>query len=257
MKKDYNQFTKSDIPLDASLSPSSRRTTSAKTTTKPKINAIGAKAKQQASTQKKSVDKKPKEANKADDLKTKRAKDLADLSKLNEENIRSHSFRSKRNQVIIVLLALMLAIAIAFIVIYFTATKADNNAFLYVHGTDVDAVYVVDGDELSEFRVPANISGECILNINVAIKINSPGNYYVRFVINCYNNGELLNNVAVYEPNITSTGFTFKDGAYHSRSTVTGGQTIALCQGVALNAYDVDVDDDNFKLEIHTYLVRA
>ena len=252
MKKDYNQFTTSDIPLDASFTPSSTKQTVKKPAATSKINAIGAKAKQTATAKKSTTTKKS-----ATETTTKRVKDVEDLSKLNEDSIRSHSFRHKRNQVLIVILAVLLALSIAFIIVLATVTKVEHNSFVYIHG-DVDATCVVNGDEMSEFKAPANIRGDCILNVNIGVKINSTGNYYVKFIINCYGGDVLLNQVVVYEPNTSTNGFTFKaDGYYHSKDIISGGQTISLCQGIALNEYDNPVNDDNFKMEVHVYFERA
>ena len=41
MKKDYNRITTSDMPLDSSFTPQVEVVKEKKTTTKPKINAIG------------------------------------------------------------------------------------------------------------------------------------------------------------------------------------------------------------------------
>jgi len=251
MKKDYNQFTTSDIPLDASFTPSSTKQTVKKPATTSKINAIGAKAKQ-TTAKKSTTTKKP-----ATESTTKRVKDVEDLSKLNEESISSHSFRHKRNQVLIAILAVLLALSIAFIIVFATVTKVEHNSFIYIHG-DVDATCLINGDELTEFKAPANIRGDCILNLNVDVNIKSTGNYHVKFIINCYAGDVPLNQVVVYEPNTTTNGFTFKaDGYYHSRDVITGGQIVSLCQGIALNEHDTAVTDDNFKLEIHIYIERA
>ena len=62
----------------------------------------------------------------------------------------------------------------------------------------------------------------------------------------------------MYEPNTTEDGFTYKfDGYYHGKKPFKGNSTIKLCQGVALNEFDIDMDVDKFKMEIHTYIERA
>ena len=188
---------------------------------------------------------------------TKNNINLQELERLNEENIKSYSFREKRNQVIIIALSVLLILTIATIVVYLNLTKVEANCFLYTYG-DVDAVYVVDGNETSSFRAPANIRGDCIFNIKVDIKINSFDDYNIKFAVYCYQNDTLLTNVVVYEPNIENVGFTYKsDGYYHSKSVISGGQTVRLCQGIALNEQEIDVNDGNFKFEIHTYFEKV
>lgn len=250
MKKMYNKYSTSDIPLDASLEvpsgPTSKMTNTAKKAT---IKAIGTKAKTSVS--------KAKAPDKKGSVRKKLAKDsidLSDLEKLNEENIKSHTFRNKRNQVIIVILSILLAIAITFIVIFMVMSKVENNCFLYTHG-NVQASYIVEGTELTEFRSPANIQGDCVFEVDVDLKIETAGEYEVKFSVVCYYKDQILKNVVVYEPNTTTSGFTYKnDGYYHSKSTIQGGTTIRLCQGIALNEFDVDLDADDFKLEFHTHI---
>ena len=257
MKKVYNKYSTSDVPLEASLDLSSGPTpkvSSSTTKKKATIQAVGSKAKTTKST-------KTAQASKTKGAVRKKVSkdniDIQELEKLNEESIQSHSFRSKRNQVIIIILSLLLAVAIAFIVIYAVVNRRESNCFVNTHGS-VNAVHIIDGEELTEFTAPANIRGECILEFDVDLKINESGNFKVKFTIKCYQNDRLLNNVVVYEPNTKETGFTYKnDGFYHSRSTIAGNSTIRLCQGVALNEFDTDLNDKNFKLEIHTYLERV
>lgn len=256
MKKVYNKYSTSDIPLDASLDLSSGPTPKTNTAPKKKatIQAIGTKAKTVKNT-------KAAQASSASkgNVRKKIAKDsidLKELEKLNEESIKSHSFRSKRNQVIIVVLSLLLVLAIAFIIIFAIVTKVENNCFLTTEGAQ--ASYVVNGEELSEFRAPGNIRGDCILEVFIDLKIQESGNFNVKYTVKCYYNDTLLNNVVVYEPNTSENGFTYKsDGYYHSKSPIGGNSTVRLCQGVALNEFDIDLNDKNFRLEVHTYLEKV
>jgi len=261
MKKVYNKFTTSDIPLDASLNSSNVSTSKSKTaSTKSSIKAIGSGTKKKTTTSlsKTSKQTKPEEKQKTVRSKlTKEGADLKDLEKLNEENIKSHSFRSKRNQVIVVLLSIFLVIAIAIIVIYAVLTKIENNCYLYVNG-DARASYMVNGEEISQFRSPANIKGGCLFTVNIDLKIQDSGDFNVKFLIKCYNNDKLLTNVAIYEPNTEEEGFTYKsDGYYHSKSVIKGNTTVRLCQGIALNELDIDLTADNFRMEVYTVISRA
>ena len=258
MKKVYNKYSTSDIPLDASLSGDpSTSISKAKPITetkKPTIKAIGTKAKTSA---KKATTKNGGKGQVRKKL-AKDSIDLKELEKLNEDNIQSHSFRSKRNQVIIVILSLLLAVAVTFIAIYIVVTRVENNCFLYTHGS-VNASYLVDNSEISEFRSPANIQGECIFEIDVDLKIKESGEFKVKFTVLCYYNDTLLQNVEVYEPDTSKNGlFTRKsDGYYHSKSTISGNSTINLCRGIAMNEFDFNIKDDNFRLEFHTYLEKV
>ena len=272
MKKVYNKFTTSDIPLDASLDAPQGPTSKIKSTTsKPTIKAIGSKAKSSSTT--KATTKKPttKSTNKTTanqpgtEIKkgsvrkklVKDSVDLENLEKINEENIKSHSFRAKRNQGIVILLSILLAIAIAIIVVYAVLSKVESNCFLYTNG-DAEATYIVNGEELSEFRSPANIRGDCVFTVNIDLKIHTPGDFNVKFLIKCYNGDKLLTNVVIYEPNTADEGFTYKsDGYYHSKSVIKGNTTTRLCKGVALNELGINLSDDEFKMEVYTIIKKV
>ena len=124
---------------------------------------------------------------------------------------------------------------------------------------NVDASYTVNGDEISEFRSPANLIGDCIFEFDVNLNIKSSGLYKVKFTISCYYEDKLLPSVVVYEPNIGDDGlFEYKsDGYYHSKSNINGGSTIHLCRGVALNEFDINMDVDKFRLEVQTIVEKA
>lgn len=248
MKKQYNQATKSDMPLDSSLNLSSGQPKS-RATTKPKINAIGAKANGKTGSKSKTSSTNLRSKLKQNNIKNE------NLEKLNEDRIHSHSFRGKRNQVLIVLLSILLAIAVAFIVIYWRVTLVEKNCFVYIHG-DVDAVAIIDGNELSEFASPNNISGTCIFSFNASVDVHSSGNYKIKYKITCYNNDVELYNVVIYEPNLSL--FTYaNNGYYESKTLISGSQQIKLCEGVAFNELNVDVDYDSFKLVLEIYFERA
>ena len=151
MKKIYNKLTTTDVPLDASFDVSSRVSNKMKgaTTSKPTIKAIGSKAKSSSSaknsnktsTSKSSSTTSSKQLSSTNSKNgeirkklTKDSLDIQELEKLNEDSIKSYSFRSKRNQAIIILLSVLLALAITFIVIFAVANKTENNCFLKVEG---------------------------------------------------------------------------------------------------------------------------
>ena len=266
MKKMYNQFTKSDMPLDNSLNlPTGGPTVATKTTTrKPRINAIGSKAvdsvKQGKTTQSKTTQSKTtqsktgktdlrKKLTKKDDVTTE------SLEKLNEQNLQTHSFRGRRNQVLIVILSIMIAICVAVIVVYSVVTKVEKNCFVYTYG-DADCSVAVNGENLTEFAAPANITGNCIFSFTVDLSINSPGSYNIKLVIEPYYNGVLLENFVIYEPNLSILTYN-NEGYYNTKSPVEGNQTIRLCQGVALNELDKRVDASGYTMKINIYVERA
>ena len=111
MKKDYNRDVMSDMPVDSSFTPPVKTTkpTTVKTS-KPKINTIGTQKRTgKAVTSKTSTGKskastgksKVQASGSSKELRTKltnSGKDLTDLEKLNEENIKTFRFKSKRNK---------------------------------------------------------------------------------------------------------------------------------------------------------------
>lgn len=251
MKKDYNQFTKSDMPLDSSLNETSPA--KAKTTAKPKINVIGPKKTTKSATAKTA------EGNPKKGIKAKLASDsvsLKDLEKLNEDNIKQHSFRIRRNAVIIAVLAILLVVAITVIIVYTTLSKLESNCFLHIQG-DATCSYVIDGKELEDFRTPSNLQGNRILEFDAKVKIESSGEYYVKFKIECYQGDELLKNTLIYEPNLDLFESN-SDGYYYSHGAVSGNQTISLCRGAILDlVYEKTLNVNNFRLEMTTIFEKV
>lgn len=267
MKKVYNQATKSDMPLDSSVISS---TPTAPKTTKSKINVIGKKTgtsksatSSKSATTKNSTASKSSSTSKTQTSSTKKSSvlksnsiELQDLEKLNDDNLKKLTFRTKRNRVVIITLALLLVIAIASIIIYSTISKLENNCFLEVRG-DASATYVIDGKELEKFRTPSNLQGNRILEFDTDIKIESSGSYYVHFQILCYQNEVLLNNTLVYNPNLELFELGL-DGCYYSREMISGNQTVDLCQGVVLDMqYEHSLTVDNFTMKIITVFERV
>lgn len=250
MKKDYNRMTTSDMPMEQSFTPPVEEVKQKKET-KPKINAIGknttAKVKQNVKAKSSTQEKK---------LRTKLINsdvEISDLEKLNEENIKSYRFKSKRNKVVIVLLSVLLAIAIASIATYLAITRLETNCNMILHGS-VDAQFIVDGQEMSSFRAPSNLQGNRVLALDIQIRIEEAGNFSIRFAPKCYQKGVLMQNTLIYDFN-TDLFYEGGDGYYYSKMQIVGNQTIQLCKGIILDyEYEDSLNVDNFRFEFHTYI---
>lgn len=248
MKKDYNRNTMSDIPLDASITPTTVVTSKEKTI-KPKINAIGKKAQSDV----KSKSSKSSNLNKNKEKESKSISELSDdLEKLNEENVKAYQSRSKRSKVAIVLLVISLMIAITILSVYLAITKLQINCSMHVHGAD--AVFIVDGNELSEFRAPSDLRGNTTLKLDIKLKIEESGHFDIKFKPNCYQKDVLMKNTLIYEANLHMFREA-EDGYYYSKQPISGNQTIRLCGGIILDyEYRNTLNVDNFKMEFHVYL---
>lgn len=177
---------------------------------------------------------------------------LEELEDLNEQNLKYYRSRTRRNRVIILALVVLLLASILGIVLYATMVYLQNNCFLYTHG-NCNATYVVDGVEMSRFRTPNNLQGNRVLRAQFSIKIESRGDFNVRFRIDVFQYDELLENIIVYYPN-RDLFYNGDDGYYYSSQPIKGGRTINLCRGVVLdNTYEETLNVDNFRLEFHTY----
>ena len=256
MKKDYNRDVVSDMPIEASFT-SSVETKTEKKTTKPKINAIGGQKKSTNATKLKNA--KNGESSSAKKLRTKLTNSdtqITDLEKLNEENIKSYRFKNKRNKVVIAILSVLLAISIISIITFTIITKLKENCNFFVRG-DADASFIINGEEIDEFRSPSNLQGNRIFKFDVEVKIESGGYYYVKFIPKCYQKGVLMRNVLVYEQNV-DLFYEGGDGFYYSREPIEGDQTIALCGGIILDYdYEDSLTVDNFKLDFYVYFEKV
>lgn len=283
MKKDYNREVMSDMQIDGSFVPPVRSSTT-KTTTKPKISAIGsqkrtistgsktgaksgtttksnktASSKSQSSKETKAGVKGEVDGAEDKKIRTKllnAQSEIDDLEKLNEENIKSYRFKSKRNKVLIVILSVLLALSIAIIVTYAVITRLKTNCNMYIHG-EVDAVFIINGEEIDEFRTPANLQGNSILELNIEVKILTNAAYKISFKPECYQKGVLMQNTLIYEHN-TSLFYEGADGYYYSKHPIQGGQTIRLCGGVILDRdYEETLNVDVFKMDFRVYFEKA
>ena len=259
MKKEYNRNTLTDMPLDASFNATTSSTERKITkTSKPKINAIGKKATNELQRKTAKPSKpatKTKTVNEDKNVKTKLTKNiefLDDLEKLNEENLKTFQTKTKRNRFVIVLLSIALAAAIAVISVYLVITNLKTNCVMNVYGAR--ATYIVDGEEMSRFRAPSNVQGNRILKLDIKLKIEESGSFYIRFQPKCYQNGKLMENTLIYEANL-DLFYEEADGSYYSKKPIKGKQTIQLCEGIILDYYYKDtLNINNFKMEFETYL---
>lgn len=267
MKKSYNQMTTNDMPVDSSFTPKVERTVE-KTPAKPKITARGtqkgasqpANNKTNSSKGKATTAKTQSSKAKSDAAKSKVSEGLSDLEQLNDENIKSYRFKSRRNRVVIITLVVLLVITIAAIAVFMVVSRLETNCSFHAHGAD--ASFVIDGEEMSRFRAPGNLQGNARLEIDVDLKIEEAGMYEIKFVALCYQKGELMENTLIYEK-----GDLFYEGAlhnhendpyYYSKQPIAGNQTIRLCGGVIFDyRYRDSLNINNFRMEFHVYLEKV
>lgn len=254
MKKDYNRVVVSDMPIDTSFTPPVEAKTQKEIKTKPKINVIGKQNKKE--TNNKSTKKDASSSTKK--LRTQLTNadaELDDLERLNEENIKVYRFKNKRNKVVIAILSVLLVITIATITTLIVITKLKANCNFYVKG-DADASFIINGEEMREFRSPSNLQGNRIFEIDIDVKIKSGGYYYVKFIPKCYQKGVEMKNTLIYEANI-ELFYEGGDGYYYSSAPIQGGQTISLCDGIILDYdYEDSLNVDNFKLDFYVYFEK-
>jgi len=182
---------------------------------------------------------------------------MVDLEKLNEENIKSRGFRGRRNQFIIIILSILLAISIAVIAVIISVNKIENNCFLNVSG-DASATYIVDGKEINAFRAPASIKGFRVLRLDVDLKIESEGSYNVEFEVEVYQGALLMGGIQLTGLNTNVFALAPDGVTYRSMMPISGNQVIQLFTGIAIDSeYENTLNDSNFKLEVNSRITRA
>ena len=248
MKKVYSEADKTDMSME-NVKKTTTKTTTAKSgeTQKAKISVISSN---------KSNKSKKSSASKSN-LRSRLKSDSVDLEKLNEQNLKARGFRGRRNQFIIVILSILLAISIAVIAVYISVSKIENNCFLRAGG-DAAATYFVAGKEMDEFRAPAAIQGYRVLKLDIDLKIESAGSYIVEFTVEVYQGSLMLGGVQLTGVNTNIFALAPDGVTYRAMSPVSGGQVIRLFNGIAINSqYEKSLNDSNFKLEVYSNITRA
>ncbi len=190
--------------------------------------------------------------------------DSMDLEDVNEQNIKNYRVRNTRNKAIIVILTILLIIVVAVISILVSTIYYENNSFLYVHGS-VDAVYIVEGEEMERFRTPTSIKGNRCLDIDIYVQVRQSGLYNVNFSIEVYAGEERLQNVIArnYDRRFIESSVTDGDNTYmiyRSENPINFSydNSFRICDGILLDAQYEDVlNFENFHMEIHTYFERV
>ena len=264
MKSDYNKYEKNDLPFDTytdfpiqSFNYNENQKGDEKNLKKKE---------KKLKREKKLHQEEQKQANKIDKISEQEPKfkerlrsssyDLDDLEELNEQNLRYYRSRTRRNRMIIITLVVLLLAVIIGITLYLNMIYLQNNCFLYTHG-DCNASYIVDDNEMKRFRTPNNLQGNRVLRADFDIKLESKGEFMVKFRIDVFQSDELMDNIIIYYPN-RDLFYNWHDGYYYSKEPISGGKVIDLCQGVVLDiAYENTLNVDNFRLEFHTYFERV
>ena len=167
----------------------------------------------------------------------------------------SHCTKTK---ISIAILTAILIISIAVIVIYMVVSQLEMNCKMYIHG-NAEAVYHVNGEELKEFRTPANLQGNRVLKLDIDVKINGldTAYYNVKFNVKTYQRNRQMDNTLIYKPNFELFEEN-QDGSYSSVVPIRGNQIINICEGVVLDRdYENTLNVDNFKMEFNVYFEKV
>ena len=249
MKKIYNQFTKSDIPLDGSLNSTtvSPIKNVKNSSSKPKIKAIG---KVNLNRRSQNVENKKEDEIKISNLST------TDLDKINEENLKSYSFRAKRNRIIIIILIILLLISVVTFSVYFSLLDLSSNCYVYVTGNSNVTCYI-DGMKITKFRSPAGLKGNRILEFDTNIKFNEVGNYNVSYYVVCHQGLDEISNILILEEN-EHFALNTSSGNYEGQITIErSGQIVDILEGVVIDReYEKTLNVNNFKLELFINIIK-
>lgn len=262
MKKDFNRATKSDMPLEVDAVITRSSSTPRKTTsTKPKITKIGNGTAKKVTSSKTRKTTTSSTSKKTTTLNQKLGKDKVsnkDLEKLNEESIQKHSFRTRRNIVIIILLIMLIFVAVLSILLYAMTLTSDANCFLYLKTTgSVDASFVVENQYIEEFRTPNEFGGGRRFIVDLDLQIDSGGQYKVSFYYECFVGNELMENILPYEPNRDLFRKNHTNNTYETITSISGNQTVDLLQGIEINTrYSGRVNANNFSMKFYLNIER-
>lgn len=253
MRKRYNRTTTSDIPMETSFTSLLEHYDKQRAKSNRKITAIGKKAKDNLNEK---VQENEKIVKKSRYGVNKYAEGLQDLESFHEDTLHNKKYKSRRNAVIIILLSVLLAAAIAMVSTYVVITKLETNCFMHVSGAN--AIYIIDGKKLNEFRAPSGIEGNKILELEIKLKIKEFGKYKIKYTVKSFMGDKELNNVWItgYDGELIDEG---KDGYYYSKEgiEIKGGQTILLGRGIVLDdSYGGNLNSKNFRLDFYTYLEK-
>lgn len=249
MKKMYNEVTKSDMPLNASTPIRRLENLPPHMQNANRINVISKKTPPPA----------PRQETK-DELRAKlnggSIAAVNDLEKINEQNIKNYKFRERRNRVIIIILIILLLLSLSWIAVYTSILMTKSNCFLYASG-DSNVTFLVDGEEKTKFRTPANIQGDRLYVFDLSMRLDNAGEYTVEFIVYMYINGKKLTTRTAYEPNLELFSRS-SDGWYRSTSTIQGLEIFNLCQGVILDEeYLETLNTNSFKLEVYANIKKV
>ena len=253
MKKiDYNQFTKSDLPLDTYFqSPETARYRNF-SSAKPKITAIG----KSTSDKVKNHQRLKSNKSKLDVSVPLETMNEAELEKLNDDTIKNYSYRARRNRTIIIILIILLSLSLLAFGVFFAVTELGANCYINVHG-NIDCSTYVDGQKLSSFRTPTNVQGNRIFEFNTDLEINAQGSFKVSYTLKVYQNNVLLENTQVIKQN-SNFVYNATTKRYESQENISGGKRVDLLEGVTLDwEYEKSLNVNNFKLELNIYIIRA
>ncbi len=248
MKKEFNRADIVDVPLDHKIT---NNISSAPKKNKPKITRIG-NNRPIPSTKPIEPDT-PKKSKLADNSISNR-----DLESINEENLKVYAYRGTRNRVIIISLVVLIILTIVGMLLYSLTLESNENCFLYLDNKNVNAHYVVNNEKVDAFRTPNGLRNGTVYDIDIALRINSSGNYMVEYRYECYVDGKLANNVLNYDVDWDLFRLNTATNTYYTITPVSGNSTVKLTGGLALQpGYKDIVSANNFEMKVYTKVYKV
>lgn len=176
---------------------------------------------------------------KSKDKKANLGKIVVDQNAIEQMATATHEGKVRQKRLIIVSLSVLIAVAwiVILLSIIIKPKPPEHNCFMYLTGEAKSSCnLLLNGDNVDEWRTPEGISPQATYTkIKVDLKIKDAGVFDVRFRLEIYNDGVLVEDFGVVDTLSSYVKVTDGEGkTWYEQYSIEGKQTLLIMTGFTL-----------------------
>ena len=235
-------------------------TSPAKTTKAPK-------AKQSAT--KKIIEQKtePQQDAKKTKQKEKLGKIVVDKNTIEQMTTTANEGKVRIKRLIIATLCIIIALIWTFVIVtkLIKPKAPENNCFMYLSGNaSSNCNLLLNGEDVNAWKTPGGISPQAkYTEIKIELDLKKEGLYNIRFRVEVYNSGKLVDNFGLVDTTAEYNSKTETDGKrWYTRENVEGKQKVTVMTGITFDDLRtcpqlLGISSDNATIKIFVEIERA
>lgn len=197
------------------------------------------KAKVPTTANKPVVDTTPPAETKKSKQKERLGKIVVDKNTIEQMTTASNEGKVRIKRLIIITLCIIIALIWTFVIVtkIIKPKAPENNCFMYLNGNaSSNCTLLLNGEDVDEWKTPDGISPQAKYSeIKIELDLKNEGLYNIRFRVEVYNGGKLVDEFGLVNTSLEFTRSTIEGKVWYTQENVQGKQKVTIMTGITFD----------------------